>query len=59
MPYPCTYTLSIIIQIADTCGRLLADAMAAHMEREEWAELDRDDFYVAQVPYQDRYQGRD
>jgi hypothetical protein len=37
------------LQIADTDGRLLAAAMAEHMGREEWVELDLDEHYAEQV----------
>jgi hypothetical protein len=30
-------------------GVMLAEAMAEHMERREWIELDSDDHYVKQV----------
>lgn len=36
-------------QISDTEGVLLAEAMAEHMAREEWEQLDSDQHYAGQV----------
>ncbi|KAL3118785.1 hypothetical protein niasHT_002622 [Heterodera trifolii] len=35
-------------RIADTCGVLLANAMASHMGRKEWPQLDKDELYSKQ-----------